>query len=236
MQKNEPTAPPTPPSSSPPDQPNSKSQVTRRSFIQTLGVSAAAGAINQQLTAVESMDGNERNLTAVSAPRILGPNPAQTTLNINNQDIQLTIDPATTLLEALRHHLHLTGTKEICDRGACGGCSVHVDGKLVNSCMMLAYDAVGQKITTIEGLATVAQLDPVQTSFIRHDALQCGYCTPGFVMASKALLNENPKPSVAEIKRGLAGNFCRCGCHCNAVNAVLDASGQEPLTDGGETA
>ncbi len=234
MQKeNQPSPTPPPPSK----KTKPKTDVTRRSFIQTLGISAAAGAINQQLNANEAeLTSNGTNTLTKIAPKILSPEPNPTTLNINNQNVQLTIDPATTLLEALRHHLNLTGTKEICDRGACGGCSVHLDGKLINSCMLLAHDAVGKKITTIEGLATAASLDPVQTSFIRHDALQCGYCTPGFVMASKALLNENPQPSVAEIRKGLAGNFCRCGCHCNAVNAVLDASGQEPLIDGGDQA
>jgi aerobic-type carbon monoxide dehydrogenase small subunit (CoxS/CutS family) len=108
-----------------------------------------------------------------------------------------------------------------------------VDGKLTASCMMLAVDAIGSEITTVEGLAEADRLDPVQESFVRHDALQCGYCTPGMIMAVKALLNENPKPTADEVKRGLSGNLCRCGTYTNVVNAVLDASGQAPIRDGG---
>jgi aerobic-type carbon monoxide dehydrogenase small subunit (CoxS/CutS family) len=99
--------------------------------------------------------------------------------------------------------------------------------------MMLAVDAIGSEITTVEGLAEGDRLDPVQESFVRHDALQCGYCTPGMIMAVKALLNENPRPTPREIKRGLSGNLCRCGTYTNVVNAVLDASGQAPIRDGG---
>jgi xanthine dehydrogenase YagT iron-sulfur-binding subunit len=147
-----------------------------------------------------------------------------------------TIDPATTLLDALRIQCDLTGSKEICDRGSCGGCSVLIDGKLVASCMMLAIDAEGAEITTAEGIANGDQLDPVQESFIRHDALQCGYCTPGLIVACRALLNENPEPTLDEIRRGLSGNICRCGTYTNIFNAVLDASGRRPIVDqkGGE--
>jgi aerobic-type carbon monoxide dehydrogenase small subunit (CoxS/CutS family) len=130
--------------------------------------------------------------------------------------------------------LNLTGSKEICDRGSCGGCSVLVDGKLINSCMMLALDAVGSEITTIEGLAKNGALDPVQESFIRHDALQCGYCTPGLVLAARALLDEKPQPTMDEIKHGLSGNICRCGTYTNIFNAVLEASGQPVPVDGAE--
>jgi aerobic-type carbon monoxide dehydrogenase small subunit (CoxS/CutS family) len=166
----------------------------------------------------------------------IGPAPFEVTLRINGQDFKTSIDPATTLMEALRWHLNLTGTKEICDRGACGGCSVLVDGALVNSCMMLAVDAVGSEVTTIEGLAQNGQLDPIQEAFCRHDALQCGYCTPGLIMASKALLNEHRAPTLDQIKRGLSGNICRCGTYTNVFNAVLDASGHEPIMDtGGRT-
>jgi aerobic-type carbon monoxide dehydrogenase small subunit (CoxS/CutS family) len=136
-------------------------------------------------------------------------------------------------MEALRWHFNLTGTKEICDRGACGGCSVLVDGVLVNSCMMLTADAVGCEVTTVEGLAQGDRLDPIQEAFCRHDALQCGYCTPGLIMASRALLNENQAPTLDQIKRGLSGNICRCGTYTNVFNAVLDASGQPVIVDAG---
>ena len=152
---------------------------------------------------------------------------------MNGEARRIEIDPATTLLQALRMDLDLTGTKEVCDRGACGACSVLVDGRLIVSCMMLAVDAAGSRITTVEGLANGDALDPVQRSFIAHDALQCGYCTPGLVMAARALLDENPKPTLEEIRQGLSGNLCRCGTYTNVFNAVLDASGQPPVSDPG---
>jgi xanthine dehydrogenase YagT iron-sulfur-binding subunit len=202
--------------------------VSRRSFIQTLGVSAAAGSVIQAAQAIE----RERAVPAAGPEvPIQGPDPVDVTLKINGKPLTAKLEPATTLLEALRVHLGLTGAKEICDRGSCGGCSVLVDGKLTVSCMMLAADAVGAEITTIEGLAQGDKLDPIQECFVKHDALQCGYCTPGLVMASKALLMNNPKPTLDQIKHGLAGNICRCGTYTNIFNAVLEASGQPPIQD-----
>jgi len=200
--------------------------VSRRLFLQTVGLSAAAAPLAGSADAAQADQAGAENV------RILGPGPIKVGLIVNKRGYTRTIDPATTLLEALRVDLDFTGTKEICDRGACGGCSVLVDGKLTASCMMLAVDAIGIEITTIEGLAEGNNLDPVQVSFIRHDALQCGYCTPGMIMAVKALLNDNPKPTPAQIKQGLSGNLCRCGTYVNVVNAVLEASGQRPIRDG----
>lgn len=204
--------------------------VSRRSFMQTVGLSAAASAIT---TAVDQRTAEAQDARQANNGKIVGPDATNITLRINGKDQQLNIDPATTLMEALRWHLNLTGTKEVCDRGSCGGCSVLLDGKLVVSCMLLAIDAVGAEITTIEGLAIGDELDPIQEAFIKHDALQCGYCTPGLVMASKALLNNNPNPTLDEIKHGLAGNICRCGTYTNVFNAVLEASGQKPIVDDG---
>ncbi|MCK4872096.1 MAG: (2Fe-2S)-binding protein [Phycisphaerales bacterium] len=192
--------------------------------MQTVGLSSAAALADRARAAAVADD--------TGAPPILGPGAVDIALHVNGATVKVKAEPATTLLEVLRMHLGLTGSKEICGRGACGGCSVLVDGKLVYSCMMLAVDAISAKITTIEGLAEGDALDPIQESFIRHDALQCGYCTPGFVMASTALLGENPRPSLDEIKAGLSGNSCRCGSHSNIFNAVLDASGQAPIHDG----
>ncbi len=204
--------------------------VSRRSFIQTLGASAAASSLTAAADAAarRASGPGER---PDEGPPILGPDPVPLTLRVNGAPVQATVDPAATLMDVLRIDHKLTGTKEICDRGACGGCSVLVDGRLVNSCMMLALDAEGAEITTIEGLGRGDTLDPVQESFIRHDALQCGYCTPGLVVAARALLNHNPKPTLDDIKRGLAGNICRCGTYTNIFNAVLDASGQKPIAD-----
>jgi len=209
------------------DHTSTGSGFSRRRFLQTLGVSAAAAPL------ARSADARQRGRTGTDGVAILGPGPVNISLRINGKPYAATIDPAATLLDTIRIDLDLTGTKEICDRGACGGCSVLVDGTLMASCMMLAVDAIGSEITTVEGLAEGDRLDPVQESFVRHDALQCGYCTPGMIMAVKALLNENPRPTPREIKHGLSGNLCRCGTYTNVVNAVLDASGQAPIRDGG---
>ena len=213
-----------------------QSGVSRRSFLRTAGVSAVAGAAaplsaNAREHAVDGLDAVD-SASAIAA-KTVGPDPAPTALNINGTKYEPVIEPATTLLDALRLKCGLTGSKQICDRGACGGCSVLVDGVLTASCMTLAGDAVGSEVTTIEGLASAdGTLDPIQESFIRHDALQCGYCTPGFVIAAKALLNDNPKPTLAEIRKGLSGNICRCGTYTNMFNAVLEASGQPVIRDG----
>lgn len=204
-------------------------RVSRRSFIQTLGVSAAGAAVT---TRVERALGEARQ-ASTPGTQAMGPEPFAVSLRVNGQDLNATIDPATTLMEALRWHHNLTGTKEVCDRGACGACSVLVDGRLIASCMMLAVDAVGSEVTTVEGLAREGQLDPLQEAFCRHDALQCGFCTPGLVMASKALLSEHRRPSLEQIKHGLSGNICRCGTYTNVFNAVLEASGQSPVMDTG---
>lgn len=202
--------------------------VSRRSFIQTIGLSGAVGALN---AGAESAD--HVRARGLQAPEVLGPGPARVHLRINGREQEFSIDPATTLLELLRSHSGLSGTKEVCDRGACGGCSVEVDGHLIASCMMLALDADGSRVDTVESLAGGEGLDPVQASFVRHDALQCGYCTPGLVMAAKSLLAKDPKPTLDQIKEGLSGNLCRCGTYTNVFNAVLDASGQQPIRDPG---
>jgi aerobic-type carbon monoxide dehydrogenase small subunit (CoxS/CutS family) len=204
------------------------SGVSRRSFIKTVGVSAAATSITASGEARAAAIAGEQ---PADGPSLQGPDPVDITLSVNGQPLKLKVEPATTLLEALRLHANLTGSKEICDRGACGGCSVIIDGQLINACMMLALDAVGTQITTIEGLAKNGKLDPVQESFVRHDALQCGYCTPGLVMACRALLNDTPKPTLDQIRRGLSGNICRCGTYTNIFNAALEASGQSPIMD-----
>jgi len=204
------------------------SQVSRRTFIQSLGLSAAAaGALSSSTTATTETHVDK------SAIRILGPDPVSLSLTVNGKQHRLKVDPATMLLEVLREHLNLIGAKEICGRGTCGGCLVLLGGTLVSSCMMLAVDAIGQEVTTIESMASNGKLDPLQESFLRHDALQCGYCTPGMLIAARALLVENPQPTLDEIKREMSGNFCRCGSHSNVFNAILEASGQSPIQDSG---
>ncbi len=204
-----------------------RSGVSRRSFIQTMGLSAAGAAVGSRVE--QALAGQSQD----AGVQTLGPDPFNVTLRINGQDMNATIEPGTTLMETLRWHLDLTGTKEVCDRGACGACSVLIDGELITSCMMLAVDAVGHEITTVEGLAKDGRLDPLQEAFCRHDALQCGFCTPGLIMASKAVLNAHRAPTIEQIKHGLSGNICRCGTYTNVFNAVLEASGQKPIMDGG---
>lgn len=134
-------------------------------------------------------------------------------LDVNGIAHDLDLDPRRTLLDALREDIGLTGAKPGCRMGNCGACTVLVDGEAVYSCLMLAVECQGRAITTIEGLAQDGNLDPIQTTFIEHDALQCGYCTPGQVLAMKALLDRNPHPTDEEIERGMSGNLCRCGAY-----------------------
>ena len=206
--------------------------VSRRSFMKTMGVSAAAGSLAAaaHATGIAGM-GDEPEKAGGAGPQVFGPDVVSITLNINGKQMAVKVDPASTLLEVLRINLGLTGAKEVCDRGACGACSVILDGKLVVSCLTLALDCVGTRITTVEGIGTPDNMDPVQVAFVKHDAMQCGYCTPGFVVASRVLLNANPKPTLTEIKRGLSGNICRCGTYTNMFNAVLEASGQAPIVE-----
>jgi aerobic-type carbon monoxide dehydrogenase small subunit (CoxS/CutS family) len=135
---------------------------------------------------------------------------------------------ATVLGPALRNHLDLTGAKEVCDRGGCGACTVLLDGEPVASCLMLAADAVGHEVTTVEGLGTPDRMSPVQAAFVEADALQCGFCTPGLVVASTALLRKVPQPTLDQIKDGLAGNLCRCGTYSRVFEAVQKAAGATP--------
>jgi carbon-monoxide dehydrogenase small subunit len=143
---------------------------------------------------------------------------------INGEPVEFLCETQQTLLDALRDDVGLTGTKEGCASGDCGACSVIVDGRLVCSCLMLAVDADGAKITTIEGIADGEKLHPVQQKFLEHAALQCGFCTPGLIVASKALLDENPNPTEEEARYWLAGNLCRCTGYDKVIRAVMDAA------------
>jgi carbon-monoxide dehydrogenase small subunit len=143
---------------------------------------------------------------------------------INGEEIEFLCEPRQSLLEVLRETLGLTGAKEGCNNGNCGACNVILDGALVNSCLVLAVEVSGRNLTTIEGIATPQGLHPLQEKFIAQAALQCGFCTPGFIVASKALLDQNPNPSEGEVRQWLAGNLCRCTGYDRIVRAVLDAA------------
>ena len=146
------------------------------------------------------------------------------TTTINGEESEFLCEPRQTLLEVLRDDLDLTGTKEGCSNGNCGACSVLLNGKVVDSCLVMAVEAEGQEITTIEGVASAGGLHPLQQKFLEHAALQCGICTPGFIMAAKALLEKEPNPSEERIRLYLAGNLCRCTGYDKIVRAVQDAA------------
>ena len=192
----------------PPDGEPEPPSFSRRSFLKSAGVSAAATTI---------VGAGERGL---AAPAVLGPGPVALELEVNGAVRSVSVEPRVTLLDALRNHLDLTGAKPVCDRGGCGGCTVLLDGAPVASCLMLAADAEGHEITTVEGIGTPENMSPLQAAFVEKDALQCGFCTPGFVVAMRAVLDANPQATPAEIEKGLAGNICRCGTYEQMRDAV----------------
>lgn len=145
-------------------------------------------------------------------------------LIVNDRSVKLMIRPETTLVELLRDHLELTGTKVGCNQGECGSCTVLINGKAVYSCHILALDVAGKNIVTVEGLMKGEELHPVQKAFIDHDGLQCGYCTPGQIMAAQAILLKNPKPDKEEVIEGMSGNICRCGAYPNILKSVVAAA------------
>jgi aerobic carbon-monoxide dehydrogenase small subunit len=147
---------------------------------------------------------------------------------INGSEVEFLCEPHQSLLEVLRDVLFLTGSKEGCNNGNCGACNVLLDGRLVNSCLVLAVEVQGKKVTTIEGIAGPTRLHPLQQKFLEHAALQCGICTPGFIVAAKALLEQYPKPTEQQVRHWLAGNLCRCTGYDKIVRAVIDAAQSTP--------
>jgi carbon-monoxide dehydrogenase small subunit len=145
-------------------------------------------------------------------------------LKVNGQEYELSVPLHRTLLEVIREELGLTGTKEGCSLGECGACTIIMDGKTVNSCLVLASEADGKEITTVEGLANGDELHPIQQAFIDHGGFQCGFCTPGMIMSAKALLDANPHPTEAEIKRAISGNFCRCTGYTKIIESIKAAA------------
>jgi len=156
---------------------------------------------------------------------VYGPGKAPVSLNVNGKRLNANLEPRITLLDALREKFEITGPKRVCDRGLCGACTVMMDNKAVYSCSVLAIDAQGKHIVTTDGLAPEGKLHPVSAAFVDNDAQQCGFCTPGFVMATKALLDKHPNATKEELHRGLGGNFCRCGTYAGIKAAVAQLSG-----------
>jgi aerobic-type carbon monoxide dehydrogenase small subunit (CoxS/CutS family) len=192
--------------------------VSRRSFIKRFG-STAAVAATAQVEAVAA------ELAKANSEKSYGPGAVPITLQVNGKPLKLSVEPRVTLLEALRNHSSFTGSKEVCDRGTCGACTVLMDDKPVYSCSKLAIEAQGHAITTVEGLAVDGKLSPVQQAFIDQDALMCGYCTPGFVMSVTALLKQNPRPTSEQVKHACSGNLCRCGTYPRVMEAAFKAAG-----------
>ncbi len=193
--------------------------LSRRSFLSHSAVTTVGGVLTETALAVA---GPARAQT--SEPGLVGPDAAPIALTVNGVERTVQAEPRSTLAEVLRGPLGLTGTKVPCDRGACSACTVWLDGEPVDSCMMLAVDVGGRAVTTIEGLAKGDDLHPVQAAFIEHDALQCGFCTPGMVMSCAALLQRNPHPTADDVKGAIAGHICRCGAYPHIVEAVLAAA------------
>jgi xanthine dehydrogenase YagT iron-sulfur-binding subunit len=197
------------------DSPPGRSKSTRRAFLRQTGTTAAA--------AVLVGTGATRPAPAEVAPGAEGPSiegAVPITLRINGQDRKLRVDPRTTLLDCIRETVALTGTKKGCDHGQCGACTVHVNGRRVNSCLSLALMHDGEEITTIEGLGTPDALHPMQAAFLATDGYQCGYCTSGQIMSATALLKEPCGPDDAAVKELMSGNICRCGAYANIVAAI----------------
>jgi xanthine dehydrogenase YagT iron-sulfur-binding subunit len=201
-----------------PNKPSSSSSsssagVSRRDFLKISGVSAAVPLVSEVSA-----------LAMADEVKELGPGKVPVTLSVNGKKLNAQLEPRVTLLDALRDKFELTGAKRVCDRGTCGACTVLMDDKPVYACSVLAIDAQGREITTIESLGEPGKLHPIQQAFVDHDAQQCGFCTPGFVMATKAFLERNPNPTLEEIKQGLGGNFCRCGTYAGMREAVVQAA------------
>ncbi|HVA72026.1 MAG TPA: 2Fe-2S iron-sulfur cluster-binding protein [Candidatus Limnocylindrales bacterium] len=194
--------------------------LSRRSFIKGAGIASVAASAGALLA--------DRALEAAPRPQIgggvVGPGEAPVTLKINGQVRKLNLEPRVTLLDALRNHLDLTGAKKVCDRGTCGACTVHLDGRAVYSCTTLAIDAQGHDITTIEGIEPAEGLHPMSQAFWDYDAQQCGFCTPGFVMACTAYVEHEPNVTYEGLQKSLGGNICRCGTYRGIREAVLQAA------------
>lgn len=197
-----------------PEKRKRKSNFSRRGFLQGVGITS--GALTTGILETEA--------EAQTAAKVAGPGEVPITLQINGKPYKISVEPRSTLLDTLRHRLDLTAAKRVCDRGTCGACTVSVDGKVMYSCTVLAIDAQGRQIQTLEGLTQNGKPHPVSKAFVSNDAQQCGYCTPGFVMAAKGFLDHNPNPTYEEVKSGLGGNLCRCGTYVGVRKAVLDAA------------
>jgi xanthine dehydrogenase YagT iron-sulfur-binding subunit len=190
--------------------------LSRRAFLKGSGIAAAATALGSPPVS----GGAEAEQAAAPAAVGMGPAPVQLELSVNGAKYKTAIEPRVTLLDALRNYLDVTGCKRVCDRGSCGACTVMLDGQPIYSCTMLALEAQGKPIQTAESLNADGKLDAVPAAFAKYDAQQCGFCTPGFVVAMRAAFNKNPKATPVEIEEALSGNICRCGTYEQMRHAI----------------
>src|SRR5271154_6697223 len=201
-----------------------KVEVSRRGFLKGAGLTAAT-------TVLDSASAIAREAReAVQNDKSVGPNALPVKLLVNGQEHTVTIEPRYTLAETLRDNLGLTGTKVVCDRGSCSACTIWMDGTPTLACMTLAIDSVGRQITTIEGLSHGDTMHQVQAAFVKHDAMQCGFCTPGMVMSCAALLERNHDPQLADVKQAVSGNLCRCGTYPKVFAATLEVAQEHKKT------
>jgi xanthine dehydrogenase YagT iron-sulfur-binding subunit len=189
--------------------------VSRRDFLKSAGVGSLAASV----AGVAEADAQS------AGPRAVGPGEVPVQLLVNGKRLDLRIEPRVTLLDALRNRADLTGNKRVCDRGACGACTMIIDGRTAYSCSTLAIEVQGKQIRTVDGLASGTTLHPVQQAFCDTDGLMCGFCTPGFVMATVALVEKHPNPTPDEARRGLDGNVCRCGTFTRIMEAAMKGRG-----------
>ena len=206
--------------SGPKDHSNASHDVSRRRFLKGVGIAGAGAALaDKLLVETEAKDAQARGARTLSGN-------VDVTLDVNGQKRTVKVEPRTTLLSTLRNHLEpaVTGPKLVCDMGTCGACTVLLDRKPVYSCLLLAVDASGKKITTVEGLGNPDAMNAVQSAFVDKDALMCGFCTPGFVTTISAYLETNPNPSMDQVREACKGNFCRCGTYPRIFEAALAAA------------
>ena len=201
---------------------NLRHDPSRRRFLKGVGVAGAGAALADHL--LLKADAEAAATADASTSPVEGA--LSLVLDVNGQKRGVSVEPRTTLLGALRHNLDppLTGPKLVCDMGTCGACTVLMDGRAVYSCLVLAVDAAGKRLTTVEGLGTPENLSGVQRAFVEHDALMCGFCTPGFVTTVSAYLKKNPNPTLEEVREACKGNFCRCGTYPRLFEAALAAA------------
>ena len=190
--------------------------ISRRKFIKNLGGGVVGAGV-----AIQTLSGKPQK---ESKPLLKSDSAVELSFIVNKKQVTLMVEPEATLADVLRNDLKLTGTKVVCNHGECGACTVLLNGNAVYSCHMLALDAQGMEVTTIEGLMDGERLHPVQEAFVEHDGLQCGFCTPGQIMAAQAIINKNPKPGKEEIIEGMSGNLCRCAAYPNILKSVVAAA------------